>query len=501
MNKIKIIIVEDSFLTVELIKESLSGKGYDVAASVSNSDDALNAIHIHNPDLVLMDINIQGDMDGITCTKIINERFGIPVIYLAAFADGKIINRAMLTEAYGCVMIPFREMELLSCIEIALDTAKRKRYVDELKTVQEDTINLINSLTSIVIGVSIHDVITHWNPAAESTFGIPSTMARGIMFTQLLINWDWILIYEGIYQSIVDNAPKRLDDVHYTKPDGVKRLLGITITPIKDSHYQFKGFIIQASDITDRRLMERQLQQSGKMAVIGEIATGVAHELNQPLNVIKMASQFLLDGIANKYSTEEFIIERLNKIIIQVDRAAKIINHLREFGRKSDLDFKAIDPNIPIRMAFDMLGEQLRIRSISVKVELDDNLPAVYGDAASLEQVYINLIINSRDALGEMKNSLHEKIIHVKSYFDTESRSVCVKFSDNGPGIPSDIISKVFDPFFTTKEVGKGTGLGLSISYGIIKSHKGTIDVSSDGQGAVFTITIPVTGIVPEEKH
>ena len=129
-------------------------------------------------------------------------------------------------------------------------------------------------------------------------------------------------------------------------------------------------------------MVEQQLLQSSKMATVGEMATGVAHELNQPLNVIKMASQYLMDGLNEKYATEDFIRERMQKIITQVDRAAHIINHLREFGRKSDYDFGMIDPNMPVRVAFDMLGEQLRINDIGVKLDLAEGLPSIQGRPA-----------------------------------------------------------------------------------------------------------------------
>ena len=174
-----------------------------------------------------------------------------------------------------------------------------------------------------------------------------------------------------------------------------------------------------------------------------------------------------------------------------MDRAANIINHLREFGRKSDYNFQKINPNQPIRVALDLLSEQLRGHSIDVILDLDANLPFIQADGQKLEQVFINMIINARDAFEEMKNPLQEKKIHIKSFRKNGSGMICIEFSDNGPGIPREIINRVFEPFFTTKEVGKGTGLGLSISYGIIKSHQGTLDVVSEGAGATFIIQLP----------
>jgi histidine kinase len=315
------------------------------------------------------------------------------------------------------------------------------------------------------------------------------------------MKWEWNEIYAGISNCIFENRPINLSDIKYVDKNGKNCLLGMTINPIKDDKNVLKGFLIYGRDITEKKLVEQQLLQSSKMATIGEIATGIAHEVNQPLNIIKMASQYMLDSIKEKYCTEEFIVERMEKIVKQVDRAARIITHLKEFGRKSDFSPESIDPNLPIRVAFDMLGEQLRIHSVNVSLELDDSLPPIRGDSQKLEQVFINMIINAKDAFEEMNIPLRNKMIHVKSYFKDDEKAICIEFKDNGPGMPANIVDKIFEPFFTTKEVGKGTGLGLSISYGIIKSHQGTIDVKSNDSGTTFIIRLPAVSKTLDEKN
>lgn len=386
----------------------------------------------------------------------------------------------------------YRDGKPYAILGVARNITERRRFVEELKIVYTENMYILNSISSLLIGVSTTDEITHWNHMAEEIFGIPASEALGKKITGYNIDWDWEEIYTGISTCITERSTIVLQDISYKDKNGNAGFLGITINPIINEANELRGFLIYGQNITERRLAEQQLLQSSKMATVGEMATGVAHELNQPLNIIKMASQFMLDGIKEKYATEEFLQERTEKIVAQVDRAAHIINHLREFGRKSDYDFAMIDPNKPIHVAFDMLREQLRLHSIDVHMDLGTGLPEIRGDLPKLEQVYINLIVNAKDAIEEMKKPPLQKEIHVTSYYKDEERMLYVEFKDNGPGIPKNIASKIFEPFFSTKEVGKGTGLGLSISYGIIKSHQGTIEAVSDGKGASFIIRFPV---------
>ena len=178
-----------------------------------------------------------------------------------------------------------------------------------------------------------------------------------------------------------------------------------------------------------------------------------------------------------------------------MERAANIINHLREFGRKSDLDeLEKVDINKPIRDVFTVLGQQLKLRQIKVNLDLDENISPILGVRNRLEQVFINLVMNARDSIEEKREMAHgeeqEGLLSIRSY--QEDGKVVAVVRDNGNGMPESVKEKVFEPFFTTKEVTKGTGLGLSISYGIIKDYEGTIEVESmAGSGTIFKISFP----------
>jgi histidine kinase len=252
---------------------------------------------------------------------------------------------------------------------------------------------------------------------------------------------------------------------------------------------------VTTSDITKRLETEQQLIQASKMATLGEMATGVAHELNQPLSVIKTASSFCMKKMDKKEAIEKSILQTLLvKIDSNVDRATKIINHMRQFARKSDLHLALVQINTVLEKAFEIFSQQLKVRGIEVEWKLEENLPAVWVDPDRLEQVFINLFINARDAIEERwkeTGSGHENRRIIVATGLVGGR-VEVRVQDTGIGIPQAIQDKIFEPFFTTKEVGKGTGLGLSISYGIVEECGGSIRVESEeGQGACFILRFP----------
>jgi histidine kinase len=255
------------------------------------------------------------------------------------------------------------------------------------------------------------------------------------------------------------------------------------------SYRDFPVYILTTNDITERVQAEEQLMQASKMATLGEMSAGIAHELNQPLTVIKTGSGFLLRKLKQGQPlSETMLLEIAEEMDAQVDRASRIINHLREFGRKTDLRLVPTPVNEAIAGMMTVLGKQLSLRRIKVIVDLDPELPAILADKNRLEQIFINLAMNARDALEEI--SRPEKTITVQTRY--RDGWVEVRFADNGCGIPAELQGKIFEPFFSTKGVGRGTGLGLSISYGIIRDYQGEIRVESrPGEGTTFILLFP----------
>ncbi len=256
-----------------------------------------------------------------------------------------------------------------------------------------------------------------------------------------------------------------------------------------------EAYLVVASDITQRLSAEQQLIQASKMATLGEMSAGVAHELNQPLAVIKTASTYLLKKARKREPIDDGILQTMaEEIDSHVNRAAKIINHLREFGRKSDVRKEPVQVNDAMFKASDMFHQQLKLKQINVVMELQEDLPLVLADVNRLEQVFINLLINARDAIEEKQEQSADKAmkkeIQLRSY--TDGDRVTVEIVDSGIGIRDHIRDRIFEPFFTTKKIGQGTGLGLSISYGIVQDYDGIIKVvSGDNEGSKFTIQFP----------
>jgi C4-dicarboxylate-specific signal transduction histidine kinase len=240
---------------------------------------------------------------------------------------------------------------------------------------------------------------------------------------------------------------------------------------------------------------QEQLVQAGKLATLGELTTGVAHELNNPLNNIGLYVGNVIDRIRLGEDDAEPLVRDLEKAMEQVRKATEIISHLRTFGRAARVSIEQVDIDDVIERSLLLVHEQLRLRGIEVELELCPDELLVVANPIQLEQVFINLLTNARDALTDSKR----KTIRIASSRDDER--IRIAFSDTGPGIPPELQQRIFDPFFTTKEVGTGTGLGLSITYSILKEYGGGISVDSrPGKGATFLVELPFAGEEPPEE-
>jgi C4-dicarboxylate-specific signal transduction histidine kinase len=237
------------------------------------------------------------------------------------------------------------------------------------------------------------------------------------------------------------------------------------------------------------REKQEQLVQAGKLATLGELTTGVAHELNNPLNNIGLFIGNAIDlislGMADP--NPERILQELHSAMHQVRKATEIISHLRTFGRATSVSREPVGITQVIRRALSLVQEQLRLRLIEVNLLVPEEEIIVIGNAIQLEQVFINLLTNARDAM------VHSSRKMITIGCTKQGSMVDIRFCDTGQGIPAGLEQRIFDPFFTTKEVGSGTGLGLSITYGIIKEHQGTIIVENcPDEGALFLIQLPL---------
>jgi C4-dicarboxylate-specific signal transduction histidine kinase len=269
---------------------------------------------------------------------------------------------------------------------------------------------------------------------------------------------------------------------------------------INVSHAQYgegRALIATTTDITESVEKETQLIQASKMTTLGLMAAGMAHEINQPLNVIQICADYFLKMVDRKEPIPPQDLRSMaSDITANVTRATGIIRHVRDFARQSEVEKSRIRINDPIRDVFKVLGHQIKVHQIALDLDLDDGIPCVMADHNRLEQVFINLVTNAIDAMDEKAEQAEHKTMTKRLAIGTrtENGNVIVTVRDNGVGMSEEVKSKLFEPFFTTKKIGKGTGLGVSISYGIVKDYEGTIEIQSqEGEGTTFILTFPVS--------
>ena len=245
-------------------------------------------------------------------------------------------------------------------------------------------------------------------------------------------------------------------------------------------------------------LMQGQLFQTSKLATLGEMSAGLAHEINQPLGGIALVAKTFRKLHERKRLTDEELLSGVADIEASVLRMTKIINHIRTFARQDTHKFIEVSIGETVESALTLLGEQLRLHGIAVIREYEEDCPVIEGEPFQLEQVWINLLSNARDAMDEKgrKDLAFEKQLTITIGPLVDENMVCVTFKDNGTGMKKETLARAMEPFFTTKEVGKSTGLGLSICYGIIQTHKGIIEIKAEEDvGCQVTVKLPIKSI------
>ena len=383
--------------------------------------------------------------------------------------------------------------DIIAAMEMSLDITERKQLEKKLEKSEKKYYEIFNNIPNpvFVLDMDTLDIID-CNDSVKAVYGYNKDEIINTSFLDLFLKEEKARYATKIKTQAEITQAKQLNK------EGSPLFVNIRISPAE--YPGKKVLLVTTSDITKRLETEQQLIQASKMATLGEMATGIAHELNQPLSVIKTSSSFFIRKIdRNQAIDEEVLFNVLHKVDSNVDRAARIINHMRQFARKSNKDLEKVHVNEILKSAFEIFSQQLKLRGIEVQWKIANKLPKIYADPSRLEQVFINLLLNARDAIEEKwhhtKAKLGEKRITLKTTYDKQY--VICEVCDTGIGISETIADKIFEPFFTTKEVGEGTGLGLSISYGIVKDCGGRIYVvQNKPQGACFILKFPV-----EEKN
>jgi len=359
--------------------------------------------------------------------------------------------------------------------------ASLEQKVTEYERLKDFNENIVESISVGVLALDLEDRVEFWNSQMEVMFARPRALVLGKPLSEIMpANFA-----EEFYR--VRQAPgiHNLYKFRIETPDGQSRITNIAVAPLVSRHFHVIGRLIIVDDITERIELEKQLTQAEKMSSIGLLAAGVAHEVNTPLAVISSYAQMLYKQV----SGDERQSKLLEKITQQTFRASEIVNSLLNFSRTSGSEFSEIDVNKIVQDTLTLLEHQFKTARVAVSNELCPNLPHIYGNAGKLQQVFLNLFLNARDA---MPNGGTLRVV------TSNGHGVFVQVSDTGTGIAQEHIHRIYDPFFTTKDglrdgKPRGTGLGLSVTYGIIQEHAGKISVSSKtGEGTTFTLEFPM---------
>ncbi len=393
----------------------------------------------------------------------------VAVLGLGKTVDGDFLSSddvELVTTIGGYVAVALDNAKLYSSLEQkALEIARLKDFSE----------NIVESLNIGVLAVDLSGIVESWNTRMEQLFGVTRAEAVGRKL-------DSLLPAELAAEIIARSGEEQVTGIYKQRLQHQGKLLtmNVSITPLVSKSGDRIGRLLLFDDVTQRERMEEQMSQTEKLTSLGLLAAGVAHEVNTPLAVISNYIQMLAKQMPED-DPRHSIIE---KIVKQTFRASEIVNNLLNFSRTGAAELANIDVNKVVEETLSLVAHPLKTSQIQVVKNLGDALPSVRGSANKLQQVFLNLFLNARDAMPsggmlEVKTAAH-------------NGSVEIEIVDTGAGIPREHIHKIFDPFFTTKATGRGTGLGLSVSYGIIKEHAGKIDVrSTPGKGTSFHVEFP----------
>ncbi len=360
--------------------------------------------------------------------------------------------------------------------------ASLEQKVTEYERLKDFNENIVESINVGVLAVDLADRIESWNSQMEVMYALPRWQA----LTRPLSEVFPPAFVEEFYRVRQTSGIHNLYKFRLGTPTGENRVVNIAITPLVTRNFNVIGRLIIMDDITERIELESQLSQADKLSSIGLLAAGVAHEVNTPLAVISSYAQML----SKQLSSDPQKGALMEKITRQTFRASEIVNNLLNFSRTSGTEFSDVDVNQIVTETLALLEHQFKTANIRVQDELYRQLPRINGNTGRLQQVFLNLFLNAKDAMP------HGGTLRVAT---SNGDKVTVAVSDTGSGIPQEHIQRIYDPFFTTKATpregqGRGTGLGLSVTYGIIQEHAGQIRVeSSPGEGTTFYLDFPLT--------
>ncbi|GIX49666.1 MAG: hypothetical protein KatS3mg131_3877 [Candidatus Tectimicrobiota bacterium] len=414
-----------------------------------------------------------------------------------------------------------RQGRVVGVMGIARDITAQKEAEAALSQAHQQMAQLLAAIPSILIGLDAELRVTWWNAAAEQTFNLPAAAVVGKPLAACPLAWDGERLAQALARCGRTRQPVRVDDVRFRRPDGKEGFLGITLTPMAGSGGESLGLLLLGADITERKLLQSQLAQAQKLEAIGQLAAGIAHEINTPTQYVGDNLRFLRDAFADlltlldayqesgcgerqqelealaarldlPYLRQEIPVA-LEQALDGVERVATIVRAMKDFSHPGVEEKTPIDLNKALESTVTVARNEWKYVAELV-LDLDPDLPLVPCLPGELNQVFLNIVVNAAHAIADVvgDGSQGKGTIRVSTHRDGDW--VEVRISDTGTGIPEAIRERIFDPFFTTKEVGKGTGQGLAIAHDVVvKKHGGHLTFETEvGKGTTFIVRLPV---------
>ena len=514
---IRVLIVEDEQLTALFIKTLLVENNYEVVDITLTGDEAIAKAIAHRPDLILMDILLQGGMNGVQAAHEIKKQLNIPIVFITACSDERTMEESKISEPYGYIIKPFVAKELISTVKMALYRYELQKKLKE----SEERFRLLFEQESdaIIIFDAASRIIFDINMAAHSLYGYEKNEVVG---NDLLL-----LMNEDNYMSLCEKFTKAGDGAAFIllRQEHFRKDGSPVPVSCRGRIIKFNGkehVFLSLRDITDKirqeeekALLQAHLMQTEKMAALGILAAGIAHEINNPMafiasnlstmdKYIKRITSYTgellqlieAEGSAasvarmNEKKRElkiDYVLNDSSDLIAEsvsgAERVKKIVQDLKLFTHQGNDEPELFNVHECMENTLNIVWNELKYKT-TINKQYGD-IPQIKGHSHQIGQVFMNLLVNAAHSIEK------EGVITIKTW--VSDGWVCVSITDTGCGIPEKNIARIFEPFFTTKEAGIGSGLGLSIAYDTVTNkHQGRLTVASEvGAGTTFTIKLP----------
>lgn len=470
------------------LQRRLENLGYRVAGIAASAQSAFDKAVSSRPHLVLMDVRLEGDSDGIDAARRIRDALFIPVVFITSFSDDSTLERARVTEPLGYISKPFSDRDLHTSIHMALYRHETEKQLRE----QRQWLNsVLHSIADAVVATDSKGRIRLLNPVAERLTGWSESEALGRPFSEVVALFDPasgqpvnpLPIYNRNNTS-QNGASPRLSRLTLASRNFTEIPIEPSTAPIA-ARGLVEGGVFVFRDISERLRLEQDLQHAWRLESLGRLAGGVAHDFNNLLTVILGLSS-LTPAEADRLA-DPAIRARLASIESAAIRAAGLTSRLLALGRRQLLDPHPLDVNLLLN-DLAVVVRSVFPESIELKLRANALNPVVLADRSQLEQAILNILLNARDAVGDAGTV----VIGTQDASLAGSPAVAIKITDTGIGIPDHLKTRIFEPFFTTKGENRGTGLGLASAYAIVSQSEGRIDVeSTQGLGSTFTVLLP----------